>query len=85
MSEPVNLKSLPRHVAVVMDGNGRWAKEKGLSIIQNKDEDNKYKMDGCNFKPTDNVKIDNPTARNFSILLPIFIKPNYSYKKRSNL
>ncbi|PIE20951.1 MAG: isoprenyl transferase [Arachnia propionica] len=23
-------KSLPRHVAIVMDGNGRWAKERGL-------------------------------------------------------
>jgi len=23
--------SLPRHVAIVMDGNGRWAKERGLS------------------------------------------------------
>lgn len=29
MSEPVNLKSLPRHVAVVMDGNGRWAQQHG--------------------------------------------------------
>ena len=23
--------ALPKHVAVVMDGNGRWAKERGLS------------------------------------------------------
>lgn len=29
MSEPVNLKSLPRHIAVVMDGNGRWAQQHG--------------------------------------------------------
>jgi undecaprenyl diphosphate synthase len=29
---PVDL--LPRHVALVMDGNGRWAKERGLSRIE---------------------------------------------------
>ena len=23
-------KAVPRHVAIVMDGNGRWAKERGL-------------------------------------------------------
>ena len=23
--------AVPKHVAVVMDGNGRWAKERGLS------------------------------------------------------
>jgi undecaprenyl diphosphate synthase len=27
-------KSLPRHVAVIMDGNGRWAEERGLSRIE---------------------------------------------------
>lgn len=27
---PPTLASVPRHVAVVMDGNGRWAKERGL-------------------------------------------------------
>ena len=25
--------SLPRHVAVIMDGNGRWAKVRGLPRI----------------------------------------------------
>ena len=24
------LKTIPRHIAIIMDGNGRWAKEKGL-------------------------------------------------------
>ncbi len=31
---PEALASLPRHVAVIMDGNGRWAKERGLPRIE---------------------------------------------------
>src|SRR5438046_8048349 len=27
--EKVDRKKLPRHIAIIMDGNGRWAKEKG--------------------------------------------------------
>ncbi|MEE9350373.1 MAG: isoprenyl transferase [Flavobacteriaceae bacterium] len=29
LKNQINLSSLPKHVAVIMDGNGRWAKEKG--------------------------------------------------------
>lgn len=29
----INLQRIPRHVAIIMDGNGRWAKGKGMSRI----------------------------------------------------
>lgn len=29
LSELLNKERLPRHIAIIMDGNGRWAKEKG--------------------------------------------------------
>lgn len=28
--EKINLESLPKHIAIIMDGNGRWAKQKGF-------------------------------------------------------
>ena len=29
LKENIDLSRLPRHIAIIMDGNGRWAKEKG--------------------------------------------------------
>lgn len=34
MTEEIDKSSLPRHVAVIMDGNGRWAKARGLDRSQ---------------------------------------------------
>ncbi|HIE17776.1 MAG TPA: hypothetical protein EYP71_06225, partial [Dehalococcoidia bacterium] len=30
MAAPANLKNLPRHIAIIMDGNGRWANRRAL-------------------------------------------------------
>jgi undecaprenyl diphosphate synthase len=29
----INIDKLPRHIAIIMDGNGRWAKDKGMARI----------------------------------------------------
>lgn len=33
LKEQIKTENLPQHIAVIMDGNGRWAKSKGLSRI----------------------------------------------------
>jgi len=30
----IDMDRLPRHIAIIMDGNGRWAKDRGLSHVQ---------------------------------------------------
>jgi len=34
LSTELNLNKIPHHVAVIMDGNGRWAKNQGLPRIE---------------------------------------------------
>ena len=36
---------VPKHVAIVMDGNGRWAKQRGLSRVQGHEEGEKSLFD----------------------------------------
>jgi undecaprenyl diphosphate synthase len=33
LEEQINIEKLPSHVAVIMDGNGRWAQQRGLERI----------------------------------------------------
>ena len=33
LKSQINLEKLPRHIAVIMDGNGRWAKEHGMPRV----------------------------------------------------
>ncbi|HHV19752.1 MAG TPA: isoprenyl transferase [Thermoanaerobacterales bacterium] len=33
MIEKIDMQKIPKHVAIIMDGNGRWAKRKGLPRI----------------------------------------------------
>jgi undecaprenyl diphosphate synthase len=30
LKDSIHTKSLPKHIAIIMDGNGRWAKQKGM-------------------------------------------------------
>jgi undecaprenyl diphosphate synthase len=34
----LDLKRLPRHVAIIMDGNGRWARQRGLPRVKGHEE-----------------------------------------------
>ncbi|NSW95100.1 MAG: isoprenyl transferase [Bacteroidales bacterium] len=33
LKESINLSKLPEHVAIIMDGNGRWARQRGLERV----------------------------------------------------
>lgn len=34
MTRPRNLKHVPHHIAIIMDGNGRWAKKHHLPVVE---------------------------------------------------
>ncbi len=34
MNDIIDTNNLPQHIAITMDGNGRWAKEKGKNTFQ---------------------------------------------------
>ena len=33
-SDPAQIIPIPQHVAIIMDGNGRWAKQRGLPRLE---------------------------------------------------
>ena len=33
LKEQINMERLPKHIAIIMDGNGRWAKERGKARL----------------------------------------------------
>ena len=33
MNDIIDTNNLPQHIAITMDGNGRWAKEKGKNRV----------------------------------------------------
>ena len=48
--EKINLQRLPKHISIIMDGNGRWAKKKGLLRALGHEEGTKAVRDvveGC--------------------------------------
>lgn len=50
VKEQLNLQKLPQHISIIMDGNGRWAKQKGLLRAMGHEEGTKAVRDaveGC--------------------------------------
>ena len=48
--EKINLENLPQHVAIIMDGNGRWAQKQGLKRVMGHEKGTKSVrevVEGC--------------------------------------
>ena len=45
-------RAVPRHVAIIMDGNGRWAKQRGLPRVAGHKAGPKRFAAPCNRAPT---------------------------------
>ena len=50
LAMPPGAKSVPRHIAIIMDGNGRWAKAQGLPRIRGHEQGSRAArecVEGC--------------------------------------
>lgn len=52
----IDLQNTPQHIAIIMDGNGRWAKKRNLSRTQGHIEGVRRVEEIIDFAPTINVK-----------------------------
>ena len=93
----MNLK-IPNHVAVIVDGNGRWAKEKGLSRSKGHDAglDNLMKLSKYIFEKgtkylsiyvfsTDNFKRDEKEVKHLMDLFVLFFKNQKKFFSKNNI
>lgn len=93
----MNLK-IPNHVAIIVDGNGRWAKERGLSRSKGHDAglDNLMKLSKYIFEKgtkflsiyvfsTDNFKRDEKEVNHLMDLFIIFFKSQKNFFNKNNI
>ena len=62
-SQPPGRNGLPRHVAIIMDGNGRWAQRRGLLRIKG------------HIVGVESVRVIARLARKLGIILPCLPSP----------
>jgi undecaprenyl diphosphate synthase len=67
-----NLK-IPNHVAIIVDGNGRWAKERGLSRLKGHDAGFENLKDICEYALSRGIKV---------ISLYVFSTENFKREKK---
>lgn len=53
----IDIEKTPRHIAIIMDGNGRWAKQRGLSRSQGHIEGVRRVEELIDYAPQINVKV----------------------------